>query len=157
LGVRFPPGLPTPRSGWRYRAGEITGARQTRVNMDTRAENQPTILDTVKLLLAVGILIGSIVAYYYYANESPLLRLIGVLVGFALAVWVAFQSAQGRTLWAFIQGSRVELRKVVWPSREETVQTTLIVFAFGAIMSTFFWLLDFFLLWAYQFITGQGG
>ena len=125
--------------------------------MDTRAENQPTILDSIKLLVSVGILLGSIVAYYYYANESVLLRLIGVLVGFALALWVAFQSAQGRTLWAFIQGSRIELRKVVWPSREETIQTTIVVFVFSAIMSTFFWLLDFFLLWFTQFVTGQGG
>ena len=100
---------------------------------------------------------GSIVAYYYYGNAPTLLRLVGVLVGFGVAIWVAFQSAQGRTLWAFIQGSRVELRKVVWPSREETIQTTVVVFVFGAFMSAFFWLLDLFLLMITNFLTGQGG
>jgi preprotein translocase subunit SecE len=125
--------------------------------MDAKVENQATAFDMLKLLLAVVILIGSIVAYYYYANESALLRLIGVLIGFGLAIWVAFQSAQGQTLWAFIQGSRVELRKVVWPSREETIQTTVIVFVFGAFMSAFFWLLDLFLLMITNFLTGQGG
>ena len=125
--------------------------------MDAKAENQATAFDAVKLGLAVVILIGSIVGYYYYANESVLLRLIGVLAGFALAIWVAFQSAQGRTLWMFIQGSRVELRKVVWPSREETIQTTIVVFVFAAFMSAFFWLLDLFLLMFTNFLTGQGG
>jgi preprotein translocase subunit SecE len=115
------------------------------------------MFDTVKLLLAVAILLGSIVAYYYYANESALLRSIGVFVAFLVALWVAFQSAQGKTLWAFIQGSRIELRKVVWPTREETVQTTIIVLVFAAIMATGFWLLDLFLLWFTTFLTGQGG
>jgi preprotein translocase subunit SecE len=124
--------------------------------MDTKVDNQPTMFDTVKLLLSVVILVGSIVAYYYYMNESVLLRSIGVLAAFLLALWVAFQSAQGKTLWAFIQGSRVELRKVVWPTREETVQTTIIVLVFAAIMGTGFWLLDLFLLWFTTFLTGRG-
>ena len=124
--------------------------------MDAKLDSKPTILDTVLLLVSMTILVGSIFAYYYFANESALLRSIGVLVAFALAVWVAFQSAQGRTLWAFIQGARVELRKVVWPTREEAVQTTIIVLVFALIMGTFFWLLDIFLLWFTRFITGQG-
>ena len=66
------------------------------------------------------------------------------------------QSAQGKTLWAFIQGARVELRKVVWPTREEAVQTTIIVLVFAMIMGTFFWLLDLLLLTVTRFITGQG-
>jgi len=125
--------------------------------MDTKVETEPTFFDTVKLLLAVAILLGGIFAYYYYANEPGFVRAIGVLVAFALAVWVAFQSAQGRTLWTFIQGSRVELRKVVWPTLDETRNTTLVVLAFAMIMGTFFWLLDLFLLWFTTFITGQGG
>jgi len=125
--------------------------------MDAKVENQPTAIDALKLLLAAAILVGSIVAYYYYANAPTLLRLVGVLAGFGIAIWVAFQSAQGRTLWAFVQGSRVELRKVVWPSREETIQTTIVVFVFGAFMSAFFWLLDLFLLMITNFLTGQGG
>jgi len=113
-------------------------------------------LDTVLLLASVAILVGSIVAYYYYANESVLLRTLGVLVALIAAIWVAMQSAQGKTLWGFIQGSRVELRRVVWPTREEAIQTSLIVLVFAAVMGTFFWLLDIFLLWFTRFITGQG-
>ena len=124
--------------------------------MEANVESKPTIFDTVLLLLSIAILVGGIFAYYYYADESVLLRTVGVLAAFALAIFVALQSAQGKTLWAFIQGARVELRKVVWPTREETVQTTIIVLVFAMIMGTFFWLLDIFLLWFTRFITGQG-
>jgi preprotein translocase subunit SecE len=124
--------------------------------MDAKVDSKPTILDTVLLLASVVVLVGSIFAYYYYANESLLLRSVGVLVAFIFAVWLAFQSAQGRTLWAFINSSRVELRKVVWPTREEAIQTTIIVIVFALIMGTFFWLLDLLLLWFTRFITGQG-
>jgi preprotein translocase subunit SecE len=124
--------------------------------MDAKVDSKPSMMDTALLLASVAILVGSIFAYYYYADQSILLRSLGVLVAFVLAVWIALQSAQGKTLWGFIQGSRVELRKVVWPTREETLQTTLIVLVFAAIMGTFFWLLDLFLLWFTRFITGQG-
>ena len=124
--------------------------------MDAKLESRPTILDTILLLLSVVILVGSIYAYYYFANENALLRTAGVMVAFIVAVWVALQSAQGRTLWAFVQSSRGELRRVVWPTREEALQTTLIVIVFAAIMGTFFWLLDTVLLLITRLITGQG-
>jgi preprotein translocase subunit SecE len=122
--------------------------------MDSRAETQPTIIDAAKLFVASLVVLGSIVGYYYYANESMLLRVIGVLIAFAFAVWLALQSFQGQLLWKFIQGSRVELRKVVWPTREEAIQTTAIVLVFAMIGGAFFWLLDLFLLAITQYIRG---
>jgi preprotein translocase subunit SecE len=80
-----------------------------------------------------------------------------VLVALGAAAFVALQSVQGQSIWKFIQGARVELRKVVWPTREETIQTTIAVFVFAAIMGVFFWLLDLFLLFVTSRITGQGG
>jgi preprotein translocase subunit SecE len=124
--------------------------------MEAKVDSKPTIVDTALLLLSIVILVGGIFAYYYYGSESVLLRTLGVLVAFVLAIWVALQTEQGKTLWAFIQSARVELRKVVWPTREEAVQTTIIVIVFAMIMGTFFWLLDLFLLWFTRFITGQG-
>ena len=125
--------------------------------MDTKVDKEPTLVDTAKLVAAAVILVGGIAAYYYYADQSILLRTIGVLVAAGLAAWVAFQSAQGQALWRFIQASRVELRKVVWPTREETIQTTIAVLVFAVIMGVFFWLLDLFLLFVTQRLTGQGG
>jgi preprotein translocase subunit SecE len=66
-------------------------------------------------------------------------------------------SGVGRELWRFIQGSRIELRKVVWPNRQETGQTTLVIIFFVIIMGIFFWLLDMLLAWAARMLTGQGG
>ena len=125
--------------------------------MNAKAETGPSFLDTVKLVLSVVILIGGIVGYYYFEEESALLRVAGVIVSLAAAIGIAMTTERGQELWRFIQGSRVELRKVVWPTRQETLQTTLTVFVFVLILSIFFWGLDFFLLWATRLLTGQGG
>ena len=124
--------------------------------MDTKVENQPTLFDTAKLALAVAIFLAGILAYYLLPDVSVLLRAIGVLAGVLLGAFVALQSAQGQELWKFIQAARVELRKVVWPTREETIQTTIAVFVFAVIMGVFFWLLDLSLLYITSYLTGQG-
>jgi preprotein translocase subunit SecE len=125
--------------------------------METKVEDQPTFVDTAKLALAVGILAASIVGYYYFPNAPVALRALGVLVAMVLAAWVALHSVQGQSIWKFIQASRVELRKVVWPTREETIQTTIAVLIFAVIMGVFFWLLDYFLLFVTTKIMGRGG
>lgn len=125
--------------------------------MNTKTDSSPGLLDTVKLVLAAAVLLGGIFAYYVYENESLLLRVAGVLVAFAVGAVIAFQSAQGQALWTFIQGSRIEIRKVVWPTRQETLQTTLTVMVFALFMGVFFWILDLFLLWGTRLVTGQGG
>ena len=125
--------------------------------MDSKADTGATPLDTLKLVAAAGVLVGGIVAYYYYADVAVVLRAIGVLVAFGLAVVILLQSTQGKALLRFINASRVELRKVVWPTREETIQTTVAVIIFTLIMGLFFWFLDMFLLWFTRLLTGQGG
>jgi preprotein translocase subunit SecE len=95
--------------------------------METKVEEQPTIVDTAKLVFAIVVVLAGLVGYYYFADASALLRALAVIVALGVAAAVAFTSLQGRTLWKFIQGARVELNKVVWPTREETIQTTLVV------------------------------
>jgi preprotein translocase subunit SecE len=125
--------------------------------METKVEEQATFVDTAKLALAVLILLAGLVSYYYFASSAVLLRAFGVIVAVAAGIGVVFTSFQGQQLWKFIQGARVELRKVVWPTREETIQTTLVVLVFALIGGVFFWLLDLVLLFATKQITGQGG
>ena len=125
--------------------------------MDTKADTGSTPLDTLKLAVAAGVLLAGIVGYYYYTDVAVVLRAIGVLVALGLSVLVLLQSSQGKALWRFIHNSRVELRKVVWPTREEAIQTTVAVIVFTLIMGVFFWLLDMFLLWLTRLLTGQGG
>ncbi len=125
--------------------------------MNAKAESSPGPLDTVKLVLAAAVLVGGIAAYNIYENESLLLRVAGVLVAFGIGTVIAFQSVQGQATWQFIQSSRGEIRKVIWPTRQETVQTTLTVLVFAFFMGVFFWILDLFLLWGTRLVTGQGG
>ncbi len=125
--------------------------------MDTKVEEQPTFVDTAKLAFAIVVVLAGLVGYYYFADSSALLRALGVILALAVATVVAFTTLQGRTLWKFIQGARVELNKVVWPTREETIQATLVVLLVAMIGGVFFWLLDLFLLWLTTQITGRGG
>jgi preprotein translocase subunit SecE len=124
--------------------------------METKVEEQPTVVDSAKLALAIVIVLAGLVGYYYFADSSALLRALGVILAVAVGAVVALTSLQGKTLWKFIQGARVELNKIVWPTREETIQTTLVVLVVALIGGVFFWLLDLFLLWLTTRIPGQG-
>jgi len=117
----------------------------------------PSALDVIKTVLAAALLIGGIVAYYLFPEASIALRAAGVVLGIALGIVVFATTERGRELWSFIQSSRVELRKVIWPTRPETIQTTIAVIIFALIMALFFWVLDKGLLWATRLLTGQGG
>jgi preprotein translocase subunit SecE len=125
--------------------------------MDTKVEETPTFVDTAKLALAVLAVLLGLVGYYYFAESAQVLRVLIVIAAIAIGAVIVFTSLQGRLLWKFIQGARVELNKVVWPTREETLQTTLIVLVVALFGGVFFWLLDLTLLWLTTRITGRGG
>ena len=113
------------------------------------------ILDTIKLLIAAAALVGGLYAYYYYEAElAQAIRVLMVLGGTVAGIGIAMTSVQGRRLWHFIQGSRVEIRKVVWPTKQETTQTAIAVFVFTLVMMLFFWVLDSGLLWLTQKLVG---
>jgi preprotein translocase subunit SecE len=117
--------------------------------------SQSGVLDIIKLLIAASALVGGLYAYYYYeADIAQAIRVLMVLGGTAAGIGIAMTSAQGNRLWHFIQGSRVEIRKVVWPTKQETTQTAIAVFVFTLIMMLFFWGLDSFLLWLTQKLVG---
>ncbi len=122
----------------------------------TTETSESGVLDILKLLIAAGVLVGGLFAYYYYIEVSLPLRVLMVLGGTVAGIAIGMTSTQGKRLWAFIQGSRVEIRKVVWPTREETTQTAIAVFVFTLIMALFFWGLDSFLLWLTRSLVGSG-
>jgi preprotein translocase subunit SecE len=114
-------------------------------------------LDTVKLAAAIAILVAGIAAFYVLSTYPLALRWVIVFVAFAGGVFVALQSVQGRAFWQFVQGSRIELRKVVWPTQQESLQTTLVVFVAILAMGVFFWFLDWALGSITRALTGHGG
>ncbi len=124
--------------------------------MTTQLEtNQGGGLDFIKLLLAAAAIIGGLYSYYYYEFELALpIRVLLVLGGTGAGITIAMMSSQGQRLWQFIQGSRVEIRKVVWPTKQETTQTAIAVFVFTLIMAVFFWILDSGLLWLTRYFVG---
>jgi len=124
--------------------------------MTTHTEQSESgALDIVKLLIAAAALVGGLYSYYYYEFELALaLRVLIVLAGTGVGIAIAMTSTQGQRLWHFIQGSRVEIRKVIWPTRQETTQTAIAVFVFTLIMMVFFWLLDSGLLWLTRRLVG---
>jgi preprotein translocase subunit SecE len=117
--------------------------------------SQSGALDIIKLLIAGAVIVGGLYSYYYYEFELALpIRVLIVLGGTGLGIAIAMMSAQGQRLWHFIQGSRVEIRKVVWPTKQETTQTAIAVLVFTLIMAVFFWLLDSGLLWLTRTLVG---
>jgi preprotein translocase subunit SecE len=111
--------------------------------------------DTALLILSILAVLGGIAAFYVFEDQSLVLRtgivVAGLLVGAGL-VWISWY---GREFWLFALASRIELRKVVWPDREETIKTTYVVFIFAIAMGLFFWGLDWLLTWMTRFLTGQ--
>ena len=120
---------------------------------DNVEQQQSSLLDTVKLLGSVLILLVGIFSYYYLNQISILSRVLMVLASVVVSLIIFFQTQRGNVLWEFFQGSRVEIKKVIWPTKQETFQTTLTVFVFVLIMGIFFWLLDFLLLFLTTAIT----
>ena len=117
--------------------------------------SQSGALDTIKLLIAAAALVGGLYAYYYYETDfAQAIRVLMVLGGTAAGIGIAMTTAQGQRLWHFIQGSRVEIRKVIWPTKQETTQTAIAVFVFTLIMMLFFWALDSGLLWLTRTLVG---
>jgi len=116
------------------------------------------MLDKIKLIIALGLISGGIVGFYYFDPDTAFLyRLLGMLAAFIVSLVVAKQTAIGTASWDFGRSAYVEIRKVVWPTRQETFQTTLIIFVMVMIIGLMLWLFDRVLLIGVQALTGQGG
>lgn len=113
--------------------------------------------DTALLGLAMALLVGGLAAFYTVAADlNPAIKALVLLGSIGAALLVAYQTAMGRSLWGYVVGSRIELRKVVWPSKQESVQATLMIAVVVLIMALLLWGLDSLLFWAVQLLTGRG-
>ena len=110
-------------------------------------------MEKLKLTVAVIPLAAALGGFYYYSEESLLLRVVALLVAAGLSILIAMQSETGRAAAAFVQDSRTEVRKVVWPTRKETWQTTVFVLVAVLFVGVCLWLMDMFLGWAVRYFT----
>ena len=111
--------------------------------------------DTALITLSLLVLFVGIGAFYWYEEQALAIRIAMVIGGLAAGAGLAWFSWYGREFWQFAQAARIELRKVVWPSRDETIKTTYVVFIFAILMGLFFWGLDWVLTWLTRLLTGQ--
>jgi preprotein translocase subunit SecE len=116
---------------------------------------QPFRYDGLKWTVVFLLLIGGIVANTHFDQVAWALRAAVGIVLVVLALLVAFQTAKGQVAWAFMKGARLELRKVVWPTRQETIQTTLVVVAMVVIAALILWGIDTLFFWLVGWVTGQ--
>lgn len=114
-------------------------------------------LEILKLTVAIVITLTGVVGFYMFVDQSILLRTVGLLACVVIAGFIALQTDKGRGVWIFFQDAQTEVRKVVWPTRQETVQTTLIVILVVIFVAIILWLLDMFLGWSVRSLLGQGG
>ena len=111
--------------------------------------------DIAKLLAAAALVVAGIAAYYWLAEQAFVVRLLAIAAGVIAGGVVAALSTPGREFVAFSRESIVEVKKVVWPTRKETMQTTAAVFAFVVVMALFLWLTDKTLEWVlYELVLG---
>lgn len=125
--------------------------------MNTQVEVSTSVFDVVKQVFSVIFLVAGIAAFYYFSEVSLLYRVLGLVFSIGISVGLVFATDVGHNVWMFILESKQEVRKVVWPSRDETVRTTLMVFLMVFVVGLVLWLLDMFLFWGVRLLTGQGG
>ena len=111
-------------------------------------------LDHLKWGIVAILVVAGVVGNSYFSDQSLLYRVLALLAAAAVAGWVASTTERGGAFWQLIKGSRTEIRKVVWPTRQETTQTTLIVVVFVFIMALILWGIDSVLGWLVGMVIG---
>ena len=121
--------------------------------MNIQAKEASSGLDMLKYVLSLVLISAGVVAFYQFSDYSQLYRVLGMVAVVIMSLAIMMTTEVGRHSWVFAQEARQEVRKVVWPSRSETMQTTLMVFAMVIIVGFILWLLDMLLFWAITSLT----
>ncbi|WP_426152296.1 preprotein translocase subunit SecE [Pseudomonas sp. DC3000-4b1] len=122
--------------------------------MMPKAEASDTRFDLLKWLVVVALVVVGVVGNQYYSAAPVLYRVLALIVLAAVAAYVALQTAKGKSFFVLAKEARTEIRKVVWPTRQETAQTTMIVVAVVLVMALLLWGLDSLLGWLVSLIVG---
>jgi preprotein translocase subunit SecE len=122
---------------------------------DQQQPGKSSVIDTSKLILSISLLVAGIAGFYYFSAYPTLYRVLGILVIGGVSVGIVLTTAIGRITASYLKESRQEVRKVIWPTRQETMQSTLVVVALVFIVGLILWLLDMVLFWGVGLLTGQ--
>jgi preprotein translocase subunit SecE len=122
--------------------------------MNAKAESKDSRLDILKWSVVAALVLAAVVGNHYFSAAAVLYRVLGVVALAAVAAFVALQTVKGAAFFALVKDARAEMRKVVWPTRQETTQTTLIVVGVVLVMALLLWGLDSLLGWLVSLIVG---
>jgi preprotein translocase subunit SecE len=128
----------------------------TKSDMNAQVESADDRLDVLKLVVAALLMCAGLAGYYVFASHSLLLRVLGLVGCVLVAAVIGLRTEKGRAVWAFFHEAQIEVRRVVWPTRDETVQTTGLVIVVVVIAALVMWMLDWVLGWGIQFVIGTG-
>jgi len=128
-------------------------------DMNTKIDTVMVInrVDKVKIVVAVLLVLSATAVFYIYPELPLLIRVLAIMAALILAAVIGVQTEKGRQIWGFFKEAQIEVRKVVWPTREETLQTTLVVVLMVIFVAVFLWLLDLLLGWLIGVMMGHGG
>jgi len=113
------------------------------------------MIDKIKLVFALLLVAAGVAGFYLLADHAMVIRILAVLAGLIAAVVLMSTTPLGREFFAFAREAVVETRKVVWPSRKETIQTTVAVFVLVLVMAIFLWVVDVGFLWMVKMLMGR--
>ena len=122
--------------------------------MNANASSERPVGDIIKMGVAIAILLAAIYGYYHFADSSQLFRVLGVVGAVIVALLVASQTETGRSTLLFMADARTETRKVVWPTKQETLQVTMVVIFIVILVGLILWGLDSLLGWVVQGLLG---
>ena len=122
--------------------------------MNDKAREVGSSLDSAKWVLVLALVVAGVYGNSYFATESLLYRVVGLLVVAGIAVVIAAQTAKGKSFIELGREARTEIRKVVWPTRQETMQTTLIVVVVVILVAILLWALDSLVSWVISLLIG---
>ena len=120
--------------------------------MSGKAEATASGMDVFKLGMSVAILIAGLAVFYFFAEQPLLYRVLGIVAAVIIAAVIALTTQRGRSFAGFMQDARTEVRKMVWPTRVETLQTTIVVFVVVVILAIFLWFIDRILTYLIQYV-----
>ncbi len=126
--------------------------------MSTKTDSSvSSSLDIFKWFLVILLLSAGIIGFYYFAEHSLLLRVISLIAVIGVATFFAANTEKGHSTINFLQETHLEVRRVVWPTRKETLHMTGVVLVMVVLVAFIIWALDSILLWLVKLFTGQGG
>lgn len=124
--------------------------------MNAHVEEATSVADVIKLLLSPVLVIMGVVGFYYYADIQLLYRALGLLAVLGLSSAVFLTTAKGKSLLVFMHESKQEFKRIVWPTKDEAVRTTLLVFVMVTVVGLVLWLFDMLFFTIVQFLMNQG-